>query len=353
MLYYLHLLLLAPFYSLVSILLRRDQDREILLLRQQLLILSRKLSRKPPYGRLEKLALLLAGLRLSKRRLAKALLIVQPDTLLRWHRELVRRHWTFRQKRRPGRPPLTEEVQEWVLRLARENPHWGSKKIQGEMLKLGLRVSRSTVARLLRRQGLRPPQDHRRSPTWSQFLGQYKDFIWACDFFTVTTARLRTFYVLFFMELGRRRLLLFNVTEHPQAEWVVQQVRNLSVQHDHLPRFILHDRDGQFSEEFDACAEGSGAKIVKLPARSPNLNAYAERWVRSVREECLDQIIVLGERHLRYVLKQYVEYFMKRRPHQGLKQQVPDQREEFPTTGRIRCHQVLGGLINDYYREAA
>ena len=105
-----------------------------------------------------------------------------------------------------------------------------------------------------------------------------QDFIWACDFFTVTTARLRTFYVLFFMELGRRRLLLFNVTEHPQAEWVVQQVRNLSVQHDHLPRFILHDRDGQFTEEFDACAEGSGAKIIKLPARSP-----AERWVRSVR----------------------------------------------------------------------
>jgi transposase InsO family protein len=353
MLYYLYLLLLAPFYSLVSILLWRDQDREILLLRQQLLILSRKLSRKPAYGRLEKLALLLAGFRLSRRRLAKALLIVQPDTLLRWHRELVRRHWTFRQKRRPGRPPLTEEVQEWVLRLARENPHWGSKKIQGEMLKLGLKVSRSTVARLLRHQGLRPPQDHRRSPTWSQFLGQYKDFICACDFFTVTTARLRTFYVLFFMELGRRRLLLFNVTEHPRAEWVVQQVRNLSVQHEHLPRFILHDRDGQFSREFDACAEGSGAKIIKLPARSPNLNAYAERWVRSVREECLDQIIVLGERHLRYVLQQYVEYFMKRRPHQGLKQQVPHPREEFPTTGRIRCQHVLGGLINDYYREAA
>ena len=151
MLYYLHLLLLAPFYSLVSIFLRRDQDREILLLRQQ----------------------------------------------------------------------------------------------------------------------LRPPQDHRRSPTWSQFLGQSKDFIWACDFFTVTTARLRTFYVLFFMELGRRRLLWFNVMEHPQAEWVVQQVRNLSVAHDHLPRFILHDRDGKFSEEFDTCAEGSGAKIIKLPARSP------------------------------------------------------------------------------------
>ena len=126
MFYYLHLLLLAPFYSLVSILLRRDQDREILLLRQQLLILSRKLRRKPAYGRLEKLALLLAGLRLSKRRLAKALLIVQPDTLLRWHRELVRRHWTFRRKRRPGRPPLAEGVQEWVLRLARENPQWGS-----------------------------------------------------------------------------------------------------------------------------------------------------------------------------------------------------------------------------------
>ncbi len=155
-----------------------------------------------------------------------------------------------------------------------------------------LKVSRSTVVRLLRRHALGPPPDHRRSPTWSQFLGQYKDFICAADFFTVTTAQLRTFYVLFFMESRGRRLMLFNVTEHPQAEWVVQQFRNLSVQHDHLPRFILHDRDGKFSEEFDAFAQASGTKIIKLPARSPNLNAYAERWVRSVREECLDQIIV-------------------------------------------------------------
>jgi transposase InsO family protein len=353
MLYYLYLLLLAPIYSLVSILLLRDQEREILLLRQQLLILHRQLSRKPAYGRLEKLALLLAALRLSKRRLATALLIVQPDTLLRWHRELVRRHWTFRQKRRPGRPPVTEEIQDLILRLARENPHWGCRKIQGETLKLGLKVSRSTVVRLLRRHALGPPPDNRRSPSWSQFLGQYKDFIWAADFFTVTTARLRTFYVLFFMELRRWRLMLFNVTEHPHAEWVVQQLRNLFVQHDHLPRFILHDRDGKFSEEFDAFAQASGTKIIKLPARSPNLNAYAERWVRSVRGECLDQIIVLSERHLRYVLKEYVEYFMKRRPHQGLKQQLPDSTEESPATGRVRCRQVLGGLINDYYREAA
>jgi transposase InsO family protein len=209
------------------------------------------------------------------------------------------------------------------------------------MLKLGLKVSRSTVVRLLRRHALGPPPDHRRSPTWSQFLGQYKDFIWACDFFTITTARLRTFYVLFFMELGRRRLMLCSVTEYPHAEWVVQQLRNLSVQHDHLPRFILHDRDGKFSEEFDACAQASGTMVIKLPARSPNLNAYVERWVRSAREECLDQIIVLSERHLRYVLKRYVEYFMKRGPHQGLKQQLPDSIEEFPATGRIRCRQVL------------
>ena len=145
------------------------------------------------------------------------------------------------------------------------------------MLKLGLKVSRSTVIRLLRRHALGPPPDNRRSLTWPQFLGQYRDFIWACDFFTVTTARLWTFYVLFFMELRKRRLLLVNVTEHPHAEWGVQQMRNLFVQHEHLPRFILHDRDGKFSEAFDAFAEASGSKILKLPARSPNLNAYAER----------------------------------------------------------------------------
>jgi len=184
-------------------------------------------------------------------------------------------------------------------------------------------------------------------------LGQYKDFIWATDFFTVTTARLRTFYVLFFMELRRRRPLLVSVTEHPHAEWVIQQLRNLSVEHDRLPRFILHDRDSKFNEAFDALAEASGTKIIKLPARSPNLNAYAERWVRSVREECLDQIIVLSERHLRYVRKEYVEYFTKGRPHQGLKQEVPDSREEPSATGCIRSRQVLGGLINDYYREVA
>jgi transposase InsO family protein len=353
MYYYLHLLLLAPIYSLVSSMFLRDQDREILLLCQQLLIMQRQLGRKPAYGRLERFGLLLAALRLSKRRLASARLIVQPDTLLRWHQELVRRHWTFRQMRRPGRPPTTEEIQDLVVRLARENPHWGCKRIQGEMLKLGLTVSRSTVFRLLRRHALGPPPNNRHSLTWSQFLGQYKDFIWACDFFTVTTARLQTFYVLFFMELRRRRLLLVNVTEHPDAEWVVQQARNLSVQHDHLPRFILHDRDGKFNEAFDAFAEAIGSRIIKLPARSPNLNAYAERWIRSVREECLDQIIVLSERHLRYVLKEYVDYFMKRRPHQGLKQQPPDSTQEPRATGCIRPRQVLGGLINDYYREAA
>jgi transposase InsO family protein len=130
-------------------------------------------------------------------------------------------------------------------------------------------------------------------------------------------------------------------------------LRSLSVQQDSLPRFILHDRDGKFSYAFDALAEASGTKMIKLPARLTNLNAYAERWVRSVREECLNQIIVLSQRHLRYVLKEYVEYFTKRRPHQGLKQQVPDNREEPPATGRIRSRPVLGGLINDYYREAA
>jgi len=239
----------------------------------------------------ERLALSLAALRLSKRRLATALRIVQPDTLLRWHREIVRRHWTFRRRRRAGRPPLTADLQDLVVRLARENPPWGCRKIQGEVLKLGWKVGRSTIVRLLRRQGLVPPPANRRSLTWSKFLCQYREFIWATDFFTVTAARLRTFYVLFFMELRRRRILLVNVTEHPSAEWVVQQLRNLSVQHDHLPRFILHDRDTKFSEAFDDLAEASGTEIMVLPARSPNLNAFAERWVRSVREECLDQMM--------------------------------------------------------------
>jgi len=302
MFYYFHLLLLAPIFSLLSCLLFRDQDREILLLRQQLLIMQRQLSRKPAYGHLEKLALLLAALRLSKQRLAAALLIVRPDTLLRWHREIVRRHWTLRRRRRVGRPPLTEEIQDLVIRLARENPNWGCRKIQGEMLKLALQVGRSTVVRLLRRHGLGPPPVNKRPLTWSRFLGQYKDFIWATDFFTVTTARLRTFYVLFFMELHRRRLLLVNVTEHPHAGWVVQQLRNLAVHHDRLPKFILHDRDSKFGDAFDVFAEASGTKIIKLPAhaqsqrlrgtlgaqcarRMPGPDHCAERKAPSLRAE--------------------------------------------------------------------
>ena len=217
MFYYLHLLLLVPLYALLSSWLGRDQDREILLLRQQLLILQRPWGRRPVCGRLEKLALWLAALRLAKQRLASTLLIVPPETLLRWHPDLVPRHWSFRRKRRAGRPPLALEIQDLVVRLARENPHWGCRKIQGEMLKLGLKVGRSTIVRLLRRHGLGPPPGHRRSLTWSTFLGQYRDFIWATDFFTVPTARLRTFYVLFFMELSRRRIRLVNVTMHPSS----------------------------------------------------------------------------------------------------------------------------------------
>ena len=165
MFYYLHLLLLAPIYSLVSSLLLRDQNHEILLLRQQLLIMRRQLGRKQACGRLEKVALSLAALRLSKQRLASALLIVRPDTLLRWHREVVRRHWTFRHRRRRGRPPQSQEIQDLIVRLARENPHWGCRRIQGEMFKLGLKVSRSTIGRLLRRHALGPSPNDKRSPT--------------------------------------------------------------------------------------------------------------------------------------------------------------------------------------------
>jgi hypothetical protein len=202
MFYFLRLLLLAPIYSLVSSLLLRDQNYEILLLRQQLLLITRRqLGRKPAYCRLEKLALLLASLAPFSAATGRG----SADRPTRHFAPLASRG-------RPatwcGRPPQSQEIQDLILRLARENPPWGCRRIQGEIFKLGLKVSRSTIGRLLRRHALGPPPNNKRSPTWSQFLGQYKDFNWATDFFTVTTARLRTFYVLFFLELRRRRPLL-------------------------------------------------------------------------------------------------------------------------------------------------
>jgi len=353
MFWHLLLILLSPLTTLCLRVLRDHRDREILALRQQVLILQRRLAKRPRLNRSERLALLLTFWGMKRRQLLASLMIVKPTTIVGWHRQIVRRHWTFRCKRKPGRPRIDPEAEHLVLRLARQNPHWGYTKIAGEVRKLGFTgLGRSTVARILKRHGLFPPAQ-RGGLSWHDFLGHYGQFIWACDFFTVTTATLRTYYVLFFIEIRTRRIVFWNVSVHPDGAWVVQQFRNLSVLHDKLPRHLLHDRDSKFTAHGDELLRACGTQPIQLPVRSPNLNAHAERWIRTVREECLDRIIVLNEPHLRWVLDQFVRYYNQRRPHRSLNLYVPDGARLYSSTGEVAWRQVLGGLIKDYYPKAA
>ena len=240
-----------------------------------------------------------------------------------------------------------------MLRLARESSGWGWGKIAGGMRKLGFaRFGRSTVQRILERHGLwpRPCQG---AMSWHDFLGHYGHFIWACDFCIVTTATLRTYYVLFFIEISSRRIVFWNVSEAPDGPWTVQQFRNLSLLDGKPPRYLLHDRDSKFTAHGDALLGDAGSNVIRLPVRSPNLNAYAERWVRTVREECLDRVIVLSENHLRWALREFVRYYSERRPHRSLGLAVPEGPAEYPREGEVCRHQILGGLLNDYHRKAA
>ncbi len=229
MFWYLLLLFVSPLCSLPLRLVKDDRNYEILALRQQLLILRRQLGKRPRLSRGDKLALLLSCLGMKRRQLVAALLIVRPATLVSWHRQIVRRHWTFRQKRKAGRPRIGSEAERLVLRIARENPNLGYGRIAGEMRKLGYtRFGRSSVKRILERHGL-APRPTNTGLSWHDSLGHYGQFIWACDFFTVTTASLRTYYVLFFIEISSRRIIFWNVSQYLGGSWVAQQFRNLSI----------------------------------------------------------------------------------------------------------------------------
>jgi putative transposase len=316
-------------------------------LRHQLGVLRRSVAR-PSLRRRDRLLLAAASLLLSRERWS--VFLVTPQTLLRWHRELVRKKWSYR-RRSAGRPPLDPELRELVLRLGRENPRWGCLRIQGELRKLGLRVGATTIRSLLRRSGL-GPAPRRGGPSWSEFLHAQAQGLLACDFFTVETAWLRTLYVLFFVELGSRRVHLAGVTANPDCAWVTQQARNLAIE-DRLAkvRFLVHDRDAKFSGPFDEIIRSERVRVIKTPVRAPKANAVAERWVRTVRNECLDHLLVFGRRHLEQILRGYLAHFNAERPHRSL-QLVPPAgapRSRGSPVAEIRRRDVVGGLIHEYY----
>ncbi|MBA3947681.1 MAG: transposase [Herpetosiphonaceae bacterium] len=341
----------------------RDKDIEILLLRYQLRILQRIQRRAPHISRWEKLTLLILAGKLTtmtnagRMRLSELVFLFKPDTLLKWHRELVRRKWTFRKRLACGRPSISAELEALILRLARENPAWGYGKLQGELLKLGYTIGQSTIRDVLKRRRVPPaPLRSRRSSSWRTFLGHYHDQMLACDFFTVETAWLKTIYILFFIELGSRRIHVAGCTAKPTGAWVAQQARHMSwkIQDGTVPvRFLIHDRDTKFLGAFATLFTSEGMKIVRTPVRAPNANAYAERWIRSIREECLDKVVILNERHLHRVLTAYVDYYNTARPHQGIAQRCPVPLENVPRDGSIERRDILGGVIHDYQRRAA
>ena len=331
------------------------KDLEILVLRHQLRVLQRTTGR--PQLRIVDRVLLAAASRVLPRDRWVAFLVT-PSTLLRWHRELVRRKWTFRRTGRPGRPPIDPEVRALILRLARDNPRWGCVRIEGELRKLGIRASATTIRTLLRVARL-GPAPRRTGPTWSEFLRTQAEGIIACDFFSVETAWLRTLYVLVFIELGSRRIHASPSTAHPDSAWVAQQARNLALGLDVRTtpaRFLIRDRDAKFSRPFDAVLRSEGMRVIRTPVHAPNANAYAERVIETIRAECLDWTLILGRRQLDRTLRTYVEHYNHGRPHRavGLTSPLGAAGEPIAADLRdVRRRDLLGGLIHEYHGAAA
>jgi putative transposase len=337
----------------------KDKDLEIVILRHQLAVMTRLHAKPVKPNRVEKMTLAMMTKKLkqstkrSARQLRDVIRIVQPDTVLRWHREFARRKWTYPQKNRGGRPKIHREKESLIVQLARENLGWGYGKIEGELLKLGYKVSLTTVRNVLDRNSIVPAPFRYGSIGWKTMMNHYKDQLLACNFFTIETIFLRTVYVLVFIEIGSRRVHLAGISSQPDSQWVAQQARQLVWQIEEAEtnfRCLIRDNDSKYTEAFDNVFESHQTRIIPTPIRAPNANSYMERWIRSVREECLDHILVINEGHLRRVLNEYINYYNSRRPHQGLEQQSPIPRPKPETTGKVIRHQVLGDIINDYFR---
>ena len=246
-----------------------------------------------------------------------------------------------------------------MVQFAKENPGWGYDRIAGALANLGHTVSDQTVGNILKEQSVGQTPERQRGLRWAEFIRRHKDVLWATDFFTTeiwTAAGLTTFYVLFFIHLQTRRLVLGGLTRNPDEAWMKQIARNVTGEEGGMQsaRYLIHDRDGKYCAGFDAVFESVGIEPLKLPPHSPNLNAFAERWVRSVKEECLDQLILFGERSLRHALDEYLAHYHHERNHQGLDNVIPfpDERAS-PQTGTIAKQERLGGLLKSYYRKAA
>jgi putative transposase len=338
-----------------------------LLLRNEYLVTENRILRHQIKGRVrlsggERKALADIGQKLGKHALQELATIVKPDTILGWHRTLVAQKFDGSQQRKaPGRPMINQDLEALVVRMAQDNRSWGYDRIAGALANLGFTISDQTVGNILKRHGIAPAPERKTTTTWKEFIRTHLDVLVATDFFTAevwTLGGLVTYYVLFFIHLGSRKVHIAGVTPHPNEAWMVQVARNVTMEEWGFlvsRQYLIHDRDGKYCPAFHQIIDAAGVKRVPLPPRSPNLNAYAERWVRSVKEECLARMILFGEASLRHTLRQYLEHFHSERNHQGKGNVLlfPAVSQGPAREGPIQCRERLGGLLKYYERKAA
>ena len=341
-------------------------DQE-LLLRNEYLVTENRMLRHQIKGRVrltdgERKTLADIGQKLGKKALEEVANIVKPDTILAWHRQLVAQKFDgSAQRKAPGRPTIDPELEALVVRIAQDNRSWGYDRIVGALANLGYTISNQTVGNILKRHGLPPASERKTTTTWTEFIRTHLDVLVATDFFTAevwTLGGLVTYYVLFFLHLGSRKIHVAGVTPHPNEAWMMQVTRNVTMAERGFlspGQYLIHDRAGKYCSAFQHIVDTAEVTRVPLPPRSPNLNAYAERWVRSVKEEGLARLILFGEASLRHALQAYVAHYHHERNHQGkgnlLLFPVVSQDPERP--GPIWCRERLGGLLKYYTREAA
>jgi len=356
---------LSPFHFLVMLCsgwINREQLQAIDYLQTECAVLRELLGKK----RLrlnddQRRRLAVKGRTLGRSRLAELATIVTPDTILRWHRKLIARKWDYSAQRNlPGRPTTERAIAELTVRMARENPMWGYDRIEGALANLGYDVAANTVKNILKAHGIEPTPRRSKLPRWSEFIKSHLDALAATDFFTTevwTKNGLVTYFVLFVIDLSSRRVAIAGITTSPDSEWMCQVARNLIDDEDGFlrgKRYLLMDRDGKYAPEFRDMLRHVGVKPLRLPARSPNLNAFAERFVRSIKEECLDRIIFFGEQMLRHAVTEFAIHYHRERPHQGLGNRLIESGDDaVQDIGEIVCHERLGGLLKFYDRKAA
>ena len=341
-------------------------DQE-LLVRNEYLVTENRILRNQLKGRVrlsdgERAALAEIGQKLGKQALKDVATIVKPDTILGWHRKLVAQKFDGSlQRKAPGRPKIAPELEALIVRMAQDNRSWGYDRIVGALANLGYTVSAQTVGNILKRHGLPPAPERKRTTTWKEFIRTHMDVLVATDFFTTevwTLGGLVTYYILFFIHLGSRQVHVAGVTPHPNEAWMAQVSRNVTMEAWSFlspGQYLIHDRDTKFCAVFQQIIDEAGVERVVLPPRSPNLNAYAERWVRSIKEECLARVILFGEAALSRTLHEYVEYYHYERNHQGKGNILlfPAVSRDTEHAGPIRCRERLGGLLKYYEREVA